>query len=224
VEKSRALKHFPPAFPNQIENLADYYRFTLNGTGKVAGRVTQRIEITPKDNYRFGHHLWVDSKTGLLLQTHLINEQGQPIEQFVFTDIKYLDTIPDELLKPGVDKKGFTWIEAKDDGKKVAGSFEGMDISWLPDGFMEDMKINKKLPNSIIPVEQVVFSDGLASVSVFIEEEIEHDPTSLLGGTRMGALNVHGRTLGDYHLTVIGEVPYRTVKKISDSITNQTRQ
>jgi sigma-E factor negative regulatory protein RseB len=75
-----------------------------------------------------------------------------------------------------------------------------------------------------MPVEQVVFSDGLASVSVFIEEEVEHNPANLLGGTRMGAVNVHGRMLGDYHVTVVGEVPHRTVKKISNSVTYQAEQ
>lgn len=224
VEKSRIFKQFPPAFPIQLDKLADYYSFTLNGNGKVAGRVTQRIEISPKDNYRYGHQLWVDSKTGLLLKTHLVNEQGKQIEQFMFTDIKYLDNIPDEMLKSGVDQTGFTRLEAKEDDRKKTSDFEGMQISWLPGGFLEDMKMSKKLPNSVMPVEQVVFSDGLASVSVFIEEEVEHNPANLLGGTRMGAVNVHGRMLGDYHVTVVGEVPHRTVKKISNSVTYQAEQ
>ena len=223
VEKSRTPKQFPPAFPIEIDRLAKYYRFTLDGTGKVAGRLTQRIDITPKDNYRYGHHLWVDSETGLLLKTHLINEHGKRVEQFVFTEINYLDMIPDALLKSGVDDEGFTWYEAKQENvsQQQDDDAEGLNIDWLPGGFREDMKVSKKLPNSVMPVRQLVFSDGLASVSVFVEEEIEHNPANLLGGTRMGAINVHGRSLGDYHVTVVGEVPHRTVRKISDSVSFQ---
>ncbi|HID48376.1 MAG TPA: hypothetical protein EYP40_01980 [Chromatiales bacterium] len=222
VEKSRTPKQFPPAFPIEIDRLAKYYRFTLDGTGKVAGRVTQRIDITPKDNYRYGHHLWVDRETGLLLKTHLVNEHGKRVEQFVFTEINYLDTIPDAMLKSGVDDEGFTWYEAKQDAANDKRShFEGLQIDWLPGGFMEDMRVSKKLPDSVMPLKQLIFSDGLASVSVFIEEEIEHNPANLVGGTRMGAINVHGRSLGDYHVTVVGEVPHRTVRKISDSVRYQ---
>ncbi len=84
--------------------------------------------------------------------------------------------------------------------------------------------MSKKLPNSVIPLEHVVFTDGLASVSVFIEEDIERDPANLVGGSHMGAVNVHGRNMDDYHITVVGEVPHRTVRKISKSVTYQPDQ
>jgi len=69
----------------------------------------------------------------------------------------------------------------------------------------------------------MVYSDGLSSVSVFIEEDVQHDPANLMGGSRMGAINAHGRHLGEYHVTVVGEVPQLTVQKICEAIstTNQ---
>jgi len=221
VSKSRkAGTQFPPVFPINMDKLASYYNFSLAGKGRVAGRVTQRINISPKDQFRYGHQLWVDEKTGLLLKTSLLNERNKPVEQFMFTRIEFLSSIADKLLAPTHDGQGFTWYEANE-GKTTAANDEKMStmkVVWLPPGFQHDVNNTQKLPNSAMPVEHMVFSDGLASVSVFIEEELQHDPANLVGGSRMGGISAHGRGLGDYHVTVVGEVPHITVQKISDSV------
>ncbi len=220
VEPTRPAKQFPPAFPMRVDHLVSVYVFRLiAGQPVVAGRPTQRIEIRPRDAYRYGHRLWIDRQTGLLLKTHLLNEQGQPVEQFMFTRIRYLDHVPDELLAPGIDASGFTRYEVRRNTPEQATEPPpAVTVGWLPPGFREDMQRLQRLPTSVKPVEHLVFSDGLASVSVFLEEEIERDDANLVGGTRMGAVNVHGRSLGDYHVTVVGEVPHRTVERISTSI------
>ncbi len=219
VGKARPGKQFPPVFPLRLDTLTDYYTFTLSGLDKVAGRVTQRISISPRDKYRYGHQLWVDKETGLLLKTLLLNERGKPIEQFVFTNIKYVDTIADELLDPDLKRDEFTWYRDQDiEGDNPAKKMRGMLVSWLPPGFKHDMQKMQKLSTNTMPVEHMVFSDGLASISVFIEEELQHDPANLIGGSRIGAISAHGRSLGEYHVTVVGEVPHITVQKISDSV------
>jgi sigma-E factor negative regulatory protein RseB len=220
VEKSRPAKHFPPEFPMKIDDLKDFYTFSLMGNSRVAGHLTQGIKILPKDPYRYGHHLWVEKKTGLLLKTHLLNEQGKPIEQFIFTQMTFLDQVPDEQLVPAVDSREFTWYEAKDSNEKSSKEEPDLNVAWLPGGFKEDMKRMQKMPTGGMPVKHMVFSDGLSSVSIFIEEDMQHDPANLLGGTRMGAINAHGRHLGDYHVTVVGEVPHITVQKICEAITH----
>lgn len=219
VEKSRQTKQFPPKFPMKIDDLKDFYTFSLAGNSTVAGHLTQGIKIMPKDPYRYGHHLWVEKNTGLLLKTYLLNEQGKPIEQFVFTQVMFLDKVPDEQMVTAVDSKGFIWYEAKGNIEKTDDKQPALSIAWIPGGFKEDMARMQKMPNGGMPVKHMVFSDGMSSVSVFFEEGMEHDTSNLVGGSRMGAINAHGRSLGDYHVTVVGEVPQVTVQKISEAIT-----
>jgi sigma-E factor negative regulatory protein RseB len=219
VEKSRPTKQFPPEFPMKIDDLKDFYSFRLMGNSRVAGHLTQGIKILPKDPYRYGHHLWVEKKTGLLLKTHLLNEQGKPIEQFVFTQVMFHDTVPDEKLITAVNSEGFTWYEAKEENEKKEDEHPDLNVAWLPGGFKEDMERMQKMPTGGMPVKHKVFSDGLSSVSVFFEEGMEHDTSNLVGGSRMGAINAHGRSLGEYHVTVVGEVPHVTVQKICEAVT-----
>ena len=219
VEKSRPKKQFPPEFPMKIDDLKDYYTFSLAGNSRVAGHITQGIKILPKDPYRYGHHLWVEKNTGLLLKTHLLNEQGKPIEQFVFTQVTFLDDVSDEKLVTAVNSEGFTWYEAKESSEQKEQDQPDLNVAWLPGGFKEDMARMQKMPTGGMPVKHMVFSDGLSSVSVFFEEGVEHDPANLVGGSRMGAINAHGRSMGDYHVTVVGEVPHITVQKICEAIT-----
>jgi len=218
VESKRPRKQFPPAFPMRIDNLTAIYRFRLAGEQQVAGRITQRIDIQPRDAYRYGHRLWIDRETGLLLKTHLVDEQGQPVEQFMFTRIRFLDQVPDAWLQPAVDASRFTRYEARRDAPLEMDNPPDVIIGWMPPGFHEDMQRMQRLPASSHPVEHLVYSDGLASVSVFLEEEVERDAANLIGATRMGAVNAHGRSLGDYHVTVVGEVPHLTVQKISTAV------
>ncbi len=218
VEKTRPTKQFPPEFPMKIDELKDFYTFKLMGDSRVAGHLTQGIKILPKDPYRYGHHLWVEKKTGLLLKTHLLNEQGKPIEQFVFTQVTFLDEVPDEKLVTAVNSQDFTWYEAKESSDKSEEQHPDLNVAWLPGGFKEDMERMQKMPTGGMPVKHKVFSDGLSSVSVFFEEGMEQDTSNLVGGSRMGAINAHGRSLGDYHVTVVGEVPHVTVQKICEAV------
>jgi sigma-E factor negative regulatory protein RseB len=223
VEKSRKLKKFPPEFPMNLDDLKNYYTFSLIGDSRVAGHITQGIEIVPKDPYRYGHQLWVEKKTGLLLKTHLLDENNKPIEQFVFTQVSFLDQVSDDKMVPAMDTKKFTWYEAKDTNDKDDKDEADFNVDWLPGGFKQDMNRMQNMPTGGMPVKHMVYSDGLSSVSVFIEEDVQHDPANLMGGSRMGAINAHGRHLGEYHVTVVGEVPQLTVQKICEAIstTNQ---
>lgn len=221
VEKKRPPIQFPPPFPEKIDHLTAQYHFSLKGEEKVAGRLAYKLNIKPRDQFRYGHQLWIDKKTGLLLKTHLLNEQGQPVEQFMFTHIKYLKKVPEELLKPGVDSGKLTWYEATNDldGDAKGNSKRIWKITRLPVGFKRDHQGWHATPMGNKPLEHLVFSDGLASISVFIEDQKGDD--NLMGGTRMGGVNAHGRSLNGYHVTAVGEVPEATVKMISESIVYQ---
>jgi len=221
VEKKRPPVQFPPPFPEKIDHLSKQYYFMLKGEEKVAGQTAIKLVIEPRDALRYGHALWIDKKTGLLLKTYLLNEQGKPIEQFMFTHIKYLTQVPDSLFKPAVDSRKFNWFEAngKTTGDEKPAAKRRWQITKLPVGFKRDYQGNLNSGHKDKALDHLVFSDGLASISVFIEDN--NDADHLIGGTRMGAVNAHGRAYKDFHVTAVGEVPPATVKMISESVSWQ---
>ena len=218
VEKNRPSSKFPPAFPVKIDALSRNYHFYLSGKEMVAGQVAQKIMIKPKDKYRYGHALWIDEKSGLLLKTHLMDESGRAVEQFMFTQIDYMDKVPDKLLKPSISGENFTWYESDTPSKEVQSEPSRWGVRRLPDGFKADMNRKHVMPRSGVSMEQLMFSDGLTSVSVFIEKHTNKGD-QIIGDSRMGAINACGRVIdNNLHVTVVGEVTHAAVKMICDSV------
>ena len=220
VDKSRPDSKFPPTFPLKIKELSKFYNFHFGKEGMVAGRTAVKLMIKPKDKYRYGHTLWVDAKTGLLLKDHLIGDNGKIVEQFMFTQINYPDAIEkNRLVSPNKSQnKKFTGYKAKDfKSKKEPGKSMSWKVMKVPPGFVPGVKRHHKMTMSAMPVEHFMYSDGLSSVSIFVEKQMKHSK-NLLGGSTMGAVNAYGRAVGEYHVTVVGEVPHATVKMIGDSV------
>ncbi len=218
VENTRPSKQFPPTFPIDTDALNAYYRFELGGTERMAGQEAQKIIIRPRDNYRYGYNLWVDKKTGLLLRTDLLNEAGKPVEQFMFTEIHYLKDVPDKLLEPSVSGHEFTWYEPEKLGGNTPPSVpRHWKVTQLPSGFKLDIYRRHQLAPERPAIVHMVFSDGMASVSVFIEK-LSKQTDTLLGSSRVGAVNAFGRQLDDHYVTVVGEVPQSAVQLIGNSL------
>lgn len=218
VDKSRPDTEFPPTFPLKIKELSKYYSFHFGNNGMVAGRSAVKLMIKPKDKYRYSHILWIDGKTGLLLKDHLIGENGAIVEQFMFTEINYPDSIKVERKLTNSKNKKFTWYEAKDFKPKKETS---KNMSWkvmeVPAGFVPGVQRHHNMTVSAMPVEHFMYSDGLSSISIFVEKKMKSSK-NLVGSSTMGAINAYGREVGEYHVTVVGEVPHATVKMIGDSV------
>lgn len=220
VEKSRPTSDFPPAFPMKINELSAIYKFSLSAIERVAGRKTQKVIITPKDEYRYGHVLWIDFDSGLLLKTHLMNETGKVVEKFMFTQIDFMKSIPDELLNATISGENFTWYESKDEKHttKMMSSATNWAVKSLPKGFKADMNRKHVMPRSGVAMEHLMYSDGLSSISVFIEKE-NNKNNQLIGRSEMGAINACGRALDSgVHITVVGEVTQAAVMLICNSV------
>ncbi len=218
VDKARPQSQFPPKFPVDIEHLKGQYHFKLDKQERVAGQLAQKIVIDPVDQYRYGHRLWVDVDTGLLLKTYLVDERGRLLEQFMFTEIEFMDQIEESMLVPQTKGTNYTWYESKEDEQsKPVVVKHNWSVSQLPRGFMRDMQRQHNMPNKQV-VKHLVYTDGLASVSIFIETPEQESPNPI-GASRMGAVNAYGRVVDKHHVTAVGEVPHVTVKMISESVT-----
>lgn len=217
VTKSRprsvTLRVFDPR-----DGFAKHYELSSQPGERVAGRKTALIKVKPKDEYRYGYRLWLDRVTGLLLKSELVGDAGRALEQIVYTDIKMPATIPDELLEPAISGDGFTWYTDNDPLTPAAMSTaEPWSVGWLPDGFDISERVVDPTSLSRMPMEHLVYSDGLASISVFIER-LTSATEGINGHSNMGAINAYGRVEDDYQITVVGEVPSITVERVADSV------
>ncbi|MDT8405382.1 MucB/RseB C-terminal domain-containing protein [Sulfuriflexus sp.] len=207
-----------PSIPSDLSHIGEYYDFIFEGYERVASRPARKVMIRPKDSFRYGYRLWIDDAFELLLKSELLDSRGNAIEQIMFTDLRLYEQIDDDLLKPNISGKEYTWVTDSDD---KADEPMPMDDRWradkLPQGFMLSHRNKHHLPDTRMPVEHIVYTDGLAWVSVYIDK-LEAQKESLQGASSMGAVNAYGRSMGDYHITAVGEVPYTTVQLIADAV------
>lgn len=218
AEKSRPRQYIPQALVDAGSRLERFYQFRLLGKDRMVGMPARVLDIMPRDQYRYGYRLWLDEKTGLLLKSDLINEHGEAVEQMMFTSIRLLNRMPKRQLQPALIGKDFQWFS--DHSSKtieVMPEKKAWSVSSLPEGFMLSMYKDHGMPASKMPVEHLMFSDGLSSVSVYIEKP-EQVREVLKGVSRMGAMNAYGTMVAGHQVTVMGEVPQAAVIMIGDAV------
>lgn len=220
VERRYAAERFPAALPVSIPaaRLAAYYDFKDLGDGRIAGYRSKIIGIMPRDRYRYGYRLWLDAHTGMLLRSDLVNSDGHTVERVMFTSLQYHQSIPDQELQATEIGRGFVW-NIQGDSEKLSPA--EAHVSWhatqLPPGFVLSLTEVQRMAGVTQPVRHLIFSDGLASVSVFAEAAGPRH-NALIGPSQMGAINAFGRQVGEHHLTVVGAVPAATVQLIAESM------
>ena len=218
VGTRRFNNHLLAKLTTGIEKFADQYTFTFAGNGRVAGRDTTIVSVDPKDIFRYGYRFWIDKDTHLLLKSDLIGDNGQSLEQVAFVELEIVDNIPDKMLMPAISGESFTWHDGKDNSEQKVLEF-AWQISRMPNGFKITGRSKQRMPNSSEPVDYMIVSDGLASVSVYIEQ-FTAESQGFIGASRMGAVNIFGSVLDDHHVTVVGEVPRKTVQMIAESVSS----
>jgi sigma-E factor negative regulatory protein RseB len=208
-------KNFPTIFPQQLSDLNQNYAIQLGGTGRVANRPTQLVVIKPKDTYRYGYQLWADKATGLLLKGELVNSSGKIIEQFMFTQLNSGISITADDLKPKSADKNSAW--RREEGETFATTSPSWTVAQLPPGFKLSAHLTRNVSTGKKPMEHLVFSDGLAAVSVFVEK-VENARSSMNSSNRIGAVHAYGKIVNQHQITVVGEVPATTIDMIGQSI------
>lgn len=209
--------------PSFRPDLVDYYTVEAAGTSRVLGHDTRMVSVMPKDAYRFGYRLWLDEKTAMPLKTQLCDGDGRVIEQILFAEIAWPDRIPNSAFKPQLSTEGFTWVRTE---SPLRLSEIGSDsLLWraikLPPGFRLSASSTQALEDPTRPVAHLVYSDGLASVSVFIEASEQGQV--LRGHASVGSSAAFSTTIDGHQITAVGEVPPQTVELIADSVQQSRR-
>ena len=215
--KHKSATGLPTLMPESAANLKDYYEIEIIGVDRIAGYATVILSILPKDKLRYGYHLWLEKEHGMVLRSDIIDAQGKIMEQMMFTEINLRSPISAAMLEPTVAHDTFKVVmddSAQAEGTPITNS--RWSFRNIPKGFSVTSKVRKKMPMKKNDIEHFVLSDGLATVSVYIEKA--GSGQGLEGSTRMGGVNAFGRTLKGHTITVMGEVPKQTVKLIADSV------
>jgi sigma-E factor negative regulatory protein RseB len=213
---------FPLSIPRELGRLQNHYQFEMLGSDRVAGLEAQVIAIKPRDAWRFGYRLSLDRRNGMVLRSALLDEKGYPIEQLMFTDLQ---------LRPHIDDADFVSAALPDGAAAQGGpnpdnaeSSAGEPVTrsaWrvdqLPEGFAKVSHNRITQASGRQPTEHLVFADGLATISIFVEK-LNQAPPLLQGRSQFGSMNAFGVVVNDHQILVVGEAPAATMQRIATSI------
>lgn len=209
IEKPRNDR-FPALLANHSAHIEQHYTFSKEGVQRVAGHSCQQYTLTPRDPWRYGYQLCVDTKNHLLLkqQTFISAAEPKVISQVAFANVDIGERVAVDALKTSWKYNNWKVIATNMEQTNLAS--KGWRIPY-PAGFTPVTEINRFI-RSERQVAQLVLSDGLASISVFIEpvDELSQRLTAD-SGSQKGSIHLYRKRIGDYWLTATGEVPLETL-------------
>jgi len=211
---------FPLSIPRELGQLESHYDFAVLGDDRVAGLEARVVAIQPRDAWRFGYRLWLDRQNGMLLRSVLLDDKDYPVEQLMFTDLQIKSQI-DETAFGSSLLPGETVLSTPTEGAQLPVGAPVAQSAWsvlhLPVGFVKISHNRFPGGSGRHPTEHMVFADGLATVSVFLER-LDGAAPLLQGASQLGSMNAFGAKVGDYQVLVVGEVPAATVEHIAASV------
>lgn len=224
VQSSGPQTLFPVLSRELLTEAATHYEYRDLGRARVAGRACRGVMMSPRDEFRYGYEICGDVETGVPLRVTLVDRLGRTVEQLMFTEVSFPDRIADAAFAPPPGVSPVTFAAAAAVPAVADANARGPE-AWrlvaLPPGFRIVRRENSPSPDGQGMVEHVLLSDGLSAVSVFgVRPKMPEK--AFRGLSNMGAMNAYGRSIGAYHVTVIGEVPLSTVRLIGDGLATST--
>ena len=208
---------FPELPMDGIGQAASSYQFTLEEGQRIASHRTHRVDIKPHDEYRYGYRLWLEEQSGLLLQWELVGSEGESLAKLMFTELKMgAEVDPGELHAPGEDKTASSSVPASAQEGRVSTSKPGWQAVSLPPGFRLVSHRQSDAGQAVF-YEHLVYSDGIAAVSVYVEPRDEKADL-VQGLSMMGTTNALTRSVNGEVVTVLGDVPVATIRMIGESV------
>lgn len=216
VERRESLGLFPELLRTPSNAIPEFYGVSEAGTERVAGYLADVVEIQPKDAWRFGFRIWSEKKTGLVVKLQTLGEQGTVLEQVAFSELQLDAPVSmGKLMRLMKDTKGYD--VHRPTLKKTTAEAQGWRLKERVPGFLPMSCHTRDVPDAThggaAPM-QWVFSDGLASVSLFVEpfDPQRHGPEK---AQVAGATHSVTRRVGPYWLTALGEVPIATLRRFA---------
>jgi len=215
LDRRVTARFFPSIFRAPPEAIAKNYDVKLDKVERLIGLDCQWIHLDPKDALRFAQRLCADVATGLLLRARTLDEKLQVIEQFTFTDLKIGPAALRDDVRSVFKARTKQWLTDAKPLDEAKGAETGWTLRSLPAGYAQVSEMRRTLPGRAQPVSQIVLSDGLANLSIFVE-------TANASGSETarteGATSFYMLPAGDHVITVLGEVPMATARQVGRGI------
>ena len=214
VERRMDARAFPGILPEQISDLSRNYVVTRGERRRVAGYDCDMVVLTPKDDLRYGYQLWADVNTGMLLKARTFNRKGETVEQFTFAQLS-IGNVPRERVRARNAAKHWRVEDAAVAPADLSRA--GWSVGGELPGFRKVTEVTRKLGEAR-PVGQMVYSDGMVAVSVFIEPLAGRTEAVRPGLSSMGAFHIYTREVANHVVTVVGETPAASVQRMAQQV------
>ncbi len=240
IEPRQGWREFPALLPEQLAMLKENYVVTGAEEGRVADNQVRVTFIRPRDNLRYTYKVWAHKEAGLILKAEVLDERGDVVERYAFTqlnlggnvDRSWIANAPRDVQEkramfanlhhehasverqPGELPKIANHVAP---GIEASPVNSGWRVDAMPEGFRKIAEVSRRIHGKDGPVVQMVFSDGLAGVSVFIEKS-DDDEDDVTGLFSQGVVQVYSKVIDGRLVTVVGEVPPQTIMQIADSV------
>lgn len=224
IQKRRGHVLFPALLPANMDLIKSFYGSKIVGEERVAGRDGFIIELEPKDQYRYSYRLWADKEFGLLLKATTVNRQGQVVDQIAFSQVNLVNQQGLDWFQPKIDqRKPYVMEDQTGVVAEPASPTSEWQIQQVPAGYRLVDHIKRMIPTKYdakrsMAVHQLIFSDGLASVSLFIEH-IDHNTKPKYGHTSSGSTSFYANVYDGHQIIAVGEVPEATVTQFANAVT-----
>jgi sigma-E factor negative regulatory protein RseB len=214
VEKRLDQRAFPGVLPEQISDLARNYTITRGERVRIAGYDCEAVVLTPKDDLRYGYRLWADVNSGMLLKARTVNRKGDTVEQFTFAQLA-IGGVSRDRVRPRHAAQSWRVEDAAVAPANLSRA--GWSLGAELPGFRKVIEVTRRLGEAR-PVGQLVYSDGIAAVSVFIEPMNGRSETVRPGLSSLGAFHIYTREVANHIVTVVGEAPAASVQRIASQV------
>jgi len=217
IEKRRGQNLFPALLPANIDAIKTSYQVRLGGVERIGSRDGRVITLEPKDKYRYTYKFWADSEYGILLKVMTTNDHHEMMEQIAFNQLTLLNTQNMDWFQPNINY-GKEYVMEPVSPRTTSKDADTWSVTQLPAGYRKIEQVTRMVPGKPAPVTQIIYSDGLASVSLFVEP-LAKGVIQKVGHTAMGATNFYANVNNGHQVVVVGEVPEATVSQIAGAVT-----
>ncbi|KAB0605612.1 MucB/RseB C-terminal domain-containing protein [Castellaniella defragrans] len=208
--------HFPALLLGEGEAVPRHYEWTpLGRTYRVAGRECAVSELRARDALRYSYRICTDLQNHLLLKSQTLDAEGRLVDQVAFSSIHFGADIPPGALASRWNTRD--WRLRTETSRPANLAAQGWRFA-PPAGFQPIAELTRQM-GAGHAVDQLVLSDGLAAISIFIETfDPKRDQSIRQGGLRQGAISIYRMRLASYWLTAVGEVPAQTVHDLAHAV------
>lgn len=214
IERRAGRSDLMGALPQFEGRMASWYKIDYVGREATIFGPTAVVAVQPLDGYRFGYRLWIDVDSHMPVRSDLSDGAGRVIERLRFTKLEFDDDIPDSAFEPALDRRKLRWVRQSPQTDEEAPAWRAAQV---PPGFRLSVSGMQAVAGERAPVNHLVYSDGLASVSVFIHAPAPGQPP-VQGSGRSGVASAFSTVVDGHQVTVVGEVPPRTLKFIATGL------